>query len=155
MINQHKQKGTVLFVAIIFLLLLTIIGVSTVKTSLNQTQVAGNSMFSVLVYQGAESTLARTASDKDLTNLAQALAIKPNTYQVPANYIPPETITKGGKLVSSSGVTFQGIFDCPTSSGLATSTIMKCQIYRIEASSQIVATNARDKHIKGTAIISP
>ena len=154
MVNQKKQSGAVLLIAIILLLVITIIGVSAVNSSGIKTQVAGNSMFSMLVYQGAESTLAKTASNKDITNLASALAATPPTITVPATYLPAEYVSAGGTLSSTSKVDYLGLFECPTS-GMATSTLMKCKIFSIDATTRLQATNAKDRHVKGVGIVSP
>ena len=68
-LNVKKQVGATLLMAIIFLLLITIVGVSSVSSTLIKTQVAGNSIFSMLVYQGAESTLAKSVSNKEKATL--------------------------------------------------------------------------------------
>jgi len=154
MINKNKQQGAVLFVAIILLLVITIIGVSAVNSSGIKTQVAGNSMFSMLVYQGAESALARTASNSDLSNLKSALASSTSRITVPTAYLPAENIAAGGTLTSTADVEYLGLYDCP-STGSALSTLMKCKIFDIDALSRLRATNAKDRHIKGLGVVSP
>lgn len=149
MINHKKQQGAVLFVAIILLLVITIIGVSAVNSAGIKTQVAGNSMFSMLVYQGAESTLAKS-QDMYYINKARAasLLVVPTTYSVPAADLPPENIAAGGTLISTSEISFLEVSDCSVSS-VATSATMPCQKYLIDAESQLKLTNARDRHLQG------
>jgi type IV pilus assembly protein PilX len=156
MMNYKKQQGAVLLVSIILLLVITIIGISAVNSSGIKTQVAGNSIYTMLVYQGAESALAKTASDSDLFNLAEALLKSPGSHTVDAAfYLPPENIAAGGTLISNADISYDGIFGCPAASGMATSTTIDCQIFKVDAVSRLKLTNARDRHIQGIAIPAP
>lgn len=150
--NYKKQQGAVLLISIIFLLVITILGVTAVNSSNTKTQVAGNSMFSMLVYQGAESALEKSASNADLSAIEDTIAADPSPYMVPAAYLPDEKVASGGTLTSSSKMTFQGISSCPFSSGLATSTKFECVYLQIDAQSRLISTNARERHIKGIAL---
>lgn len=156
MTNYKKQKGAVLLIAMVFLVVITIIGVNAVSSSSIKTQVAGNNMLTMLVYQGAESTIARSVIDSDLNNLSEAMAVEPATFPVPAVYLPDESIGSD-VLTSTSGVTFiGGGQECPPSrAGMATSTAFKCQFFTIDARSSLTSSNARDRHIEGTAIVQP
>lgn len=153
--NPKKEQGMVLIVALIMLLLVTILGVSAVNRSGISTQVSGNSMYSMLVYQGAESTLARSVSNEDLSNLAAAILARPAEYSVPVLYLPDETVTGGGTVTSTATISYQGRYDCPISSGVATSTLFDCQIYDIDARSKLKSTGAKGHHVEGKAILSP
>ena len=154
-IQPKKQEGMVLIVALIMLLLITFLGVSAVNRSGISTQVSGNSMYSMLVYQGAESTLARSVSNEDLSNLAAAILVRPVDYAVPVLYLPDETVTGGGTINSSATIAYQGRYGCPISSNVATSTLFDCQIYDIDARSKLKSTGAKGRHIEGKAILSP
>jgi type IV pilus assembly protein PilX len=154
--NYKKQKGAVLLIAMVFLIVITIIGVSAVSSSSIKTQVAGNNMLTMLVYQGAESTIARSVIDSDLKNLAEAMAVEPATFDVPAVYLQDESIGSG-VLTSKSGITFIGGGQaCPPSrTDMATSTVFNCQFFNIDARSSLTSSNARDRHLEGTAIVQP
>ena len=52
-IPKNRQQGVALVMALIMLLVITILGVSAVRMSSLDTQVAGNSMYSSLVFQGS------------------------------------------------------------------------------------------------------
>lgn len=150
--NYRKQKGVVLLVAIVLLLVITIIGVGAVNSSSIKTQVAGNSMFSMLVYQGAESTLAKTLSSVDIKNIKDLMNSPGNSMNVPAAILPDENIMAGATLTSDATITYEGVFDCPITSGRITSSIVKCRLYKVDANSRIQSTNARSHHIKGVAL---
>ena len=55
--NLHAQKGVVLFISLVLLLVLTIIGVSSVQTTSLEQRMARNSHDSVLAFQAAEVAL--------------------------------------------------------------------------------------------------
>lgn len=157
MINmKQKQKGAVLLTAMVFLIVITIIGVSAVNSSSIKTQVAGNNMSSMLVYNGAESALAKSASHADVKNLKDSLPpFAPATFPVPAAYLPDENIAAGGVLTSTSNITFVGGNQkCPIGgSGMAISSTMKCKVWRVDAETKLTATNAKDNHLLGIAIV--
>jgi len=152
---MKKQKGAVLLMAMIFLIVITIIGVSAVNSSSIKTQVAGNNMSSMLVYNGSESALAKTANHVDQKNLISALPpFAPNRFTVPVGYLPDENVGSG-ILKSKAGVKFVGTgLSCPVGgSGMAISSSMKCKIWILDAESRLQATSAKDRHLLGIAII--
>lgn len=59
-IKGHKQDGAVLFVSLMILLILTLIGVSSLNGSLMEEKMAANSQISTTVFQGAESAIKTT-----------------------------------------------------------------------------------------------
>lgn len=149
--NYKKQKGVVLLVAIVLLLVITIIGVTAVNSSSIKTQVAGNSMFSMLVYQGAESALSKATN---FNNTIDSVILAPGELIIPGAVLPDENITAGATLNSTASITYEGIFDCPINSGRISSTMVKCRLFKVDATSRIRATNARSHHIKGVAFDS-
>lgn len=149
-VKHKKQQGAVLFIAMIMLLVITIVGVTAVNSAGIKTQVAGNSMFSMLVYQGAESALAKSS---DLSNLFSSMPFKNNPMDIPVSLFPAENITAGATLNSKGTVTYEGDRRlCPVTGGLPSSDKFTCHIYRVRVESRIQATNARDIHIKGIAM---
>lgn len=53
-----RQKGIVLVVGLVFLLVLTILGVTTLRTTTLEERMAGNLMSKTLAFQDAEATIA-------------------------------------------------------------------------------------------------
>ena len=151
---MKKQQGAVLLMAMIFLIVITIIGVSAVNSSSIQTQTAGNNISSMLVYNGAESALAKSANHVDQKNLTAALATPNVEKAVPAVYLPDES-TGNGTLKSTAGVTFLGVgLPCPIGgAGMAISSVMTCKVWVLNAESKLQGTNAKDRHLQGIAII--
>ena len=62
----HRQAGAALFMALIFLLILTILGVFGMNVSRLENLMAGNSQFQTTALNNAEYTLARGIEDIQL-----------------------------------------------------------------------------------------
>lgn len=152
-----RQQGMALVLALIMLLLVTILGVSSVRMSSLDTQLAGNSIFSIMVFQGAESALNRSVSSKDWSNLPAAAA-EPSSapVAVPASYFTPvETVSGGGILNSSGEIAFEGILNGPVFNGVANSSEFNYQVFRVSGMSSLAATAANDRHTEGRAAQIP
>lgn len=147
-----KQQGMVLVVALIMLLLITILGVSAVNRSGISTQVAGNSMFSMLVYQGAESALAKSVAGGAEINIKQASKLRPNSQTVK---LAAEKIQKGGSITLQSTVTYITDIKCPVINGIAYSSTVVCEVYQTDAQARLQSTSARARHMEGRAIPKP
>ncbi len=66
--SPGKNRGAVLIVALIFLLLLALVGVTVMQTSMFETQMAGNDQFKEEAFQRVEAIAA--AIPADLVNVA-------------------------------------------------------------------------------------
>ena len=158
-VSRKKQQGVVLLWALGILLVLTIISVSSVRVSSTNTMVSGNSLSTMLVYQGAESTLSKV-TNMNYVNEA-ALTLPSKSKAVPAADLPNEAVS-GGSLSSSATVSFTGYTACPVSVGVAMSTNstataggVTCQLYKIDAESRLKGTGAKKEHLSGVAIYVP
>lgn len=148
-----KQQGAVLFFAIGLLLIITIIGVSTVSISGIKTQVAGNSMFTMLTYQGAESALAKSLSGGAKLSMIKAAELGVgNPYTVPDSVFnsPSEVVSGGVTLSQKATVTKLNLLvQCPPSA-LANSA-GDCYIFETDAQARLNSTGARAFHVEGWA----
>ena len=106
-LKNNRQQGMALVIAMIMLLLITILGVSAVRMSTLNTQVAGNSIFAGLVFQGAESALSRSLSSKDWSNLPAAATAHGADVNVHSSYFPNEAVSGGAILNSSGTIAFE------------------------------------------------
>ena len=148
---QSKQQGAVLIWSVVILMILTMVGISAVKMSGISTQITGNSIFSMLVFQGAESSLSKTTK---IHYIKMAIEKTPNKkIDVPVLDLPDENASKG-KLKSKVNVTWKGYQGCPINSS-AYSTIQKCHYFDIEAKTSLSGTGARTDHILGVAKPGP
>ena len=143
-----QQQGVVLIWALAILLVLTILGVSSVQKAHLGTKIAGNSMASMMVFQGAESALGKISNN----NYINQASLLPSTqkYKVPDADLPDEGVS-GGKI-SSSGTVNMEPGPCPVTNN-ANTTTTSCLIYQLEVESRLRGTGAKADHIQGVAII--
>lgn len=157
--QPKKQHGVVLIWAVVFLLVITIVGVSAVRMSGIDTQIAGNSEQTMLAYQGAESGLGKAATPADVNNIIQA-ALRSATAPspIPADYLPDETISGGGVIASSGNTQYETTSEhCSTAT--ADSSDFACDIYQVNITSRIQGTGVRTTHTAGIelkqALVNP
>jgi len=151
--SQNSQQGIALIMALIMLLLITIIGVTSVRMTSVDTQISGNSMFSLMVFQGAESALGKVASNNDLSNIRDAASRSTTPIQVPDTYFTPVEIVNGGsKLTSSAKMIYENNFKGPLFTEIPSSIDFEYQIFRTTAESRLQATAAKAVHIEGVAV---
>lgn len=152
---KQKQRGVALVMALIMLLLITVVGVASVKVSSLDTKISGNSMFSLMVFQGAESALGKVASNDDLYNIIAAASNDGVEVNVPESYFNPiETVNGGIQLTSSAEMKFENRVSGSLFSNTPNSTLFEYQIFRTTAVSRLNAASAKAKHSAGTAIQS-
>lgn len=61
-VSVHTQRGAVLAVGLMMLLILTLLGVTAMKSTVLDEKIAANSQFKMLAYQAAESGLTELAN---------------------------------------------------------------------------------------------
>jgi type IV pilus assembly protein PilX len=83
--NRGHQSGAALVIALIFLLLMTLIGTSSMRSAAMQERMAGNSRDYNLGFQGAEAAL------RSAENYLRTTAILPDFDDVGAHYIVNST----------------------------------------------------------------
>ena len=152
--RHSKQKGIALVMALIMLLVITILGVTAARLSGLDTQVAGNSMYSSLVFQGAESALTRASSD--YFTIEKSVKDRNGIVDVPVSYFNPiETVTAGVELDSSATMQYQGSIETPPLNGTANDSEFEYQVVQVNGISSLAATAARDIHMEGIAVQKP
>ena len=149
--SLNKQQGAVLIWSVVILMILTMVGLSAVKMSGISTQITGNSIFSMLVFQGAESSLGKTAKIHYIKMAIEKMPSK--AINVPVLDLPDENASKG-KLKSQVNVAWKGYQGCPINSS-AYSSSQKCHYFDIEARTVLSGTGARTNHILGVAKPGP
>lgn len=157
-ITKHHQQGIALVMALIMLLLITVLGVSAARMSGLDTQVAGNSMYSMMVFQGAESALGRAISADSTTRkwyYLKEASDRSGKEQVDTTNFPDELVTGGAKLDSEITVEYETILNGPVFNNVANSSDFKYQVFRYSADTKLLSTAARDKHIEGRAVQMP
>lgn len=156
--NNHKQKGAILIWSMVILLILTIVGISAVKTAGIGTKITGNSLFTMLVFQGAESALAKTANIHYTTEADNNIPSR--TIDVPSVDLPVEIASKGG-LKSEVNIAWQGYRKCPITSVATSTTVSEkaggvaCQGFDIVVRTTLSGTGARANHTLGVVRYGP
>lgn len=151
-ISSFKQQGVALVMALIMLLLVTILGVSAVRMSSIDTQVAGNTILSMLVFQGAESAIGKSVTQENLI----APATNKNVASTITNpSLAGETVTKGAVMNSAAIVKYDKRLSSPQVNFVANSTDWDYQVFKFTANSSINATGVRDQHIEGIGVPIP
>ncbi len=110
---RHKQQGAVLFVSLMILLVLTLIGVSSLNGSLMEEKMAANAQTSTTVFQGAESAIKTTYYQEKLKPALAVVRANNRTATSPrdvgnttrsAQLLTPEERVKPKLLNSSAGI---------------------------------------------------
>ena len=89
----HRQDGAALFMALIFLLILTILGVFGMNLSRLENLMAGNAQFQTTALNNAEYVLAR--GEKDIEDIAASGTVPFSAWSVDDQYYTVDT-TPGG-----------------------------------------------------------
>ncbi|MCK5896667.1 MAG: hypothetical protein KAG20_07665 [Cocleimonas sp.] len=153
-----KQQGSVLIWSIIILLILTMIGLSAVKTAGIGSQITGNSLFSMLVFQGAESALAKTANIH-YTTMAEN-NVPTRVIDVPSLDLPDESASNGS-LRSTVNIAWGGYRKCPITSFAVSMSVSKraggvaCQHFDVAVQTALRGTGARTNHTLGVVRYGP
>ncbi|MEE9424866.1 MAG: pilus assembly PilX N-terminal domain-containing protein [Methylococcales bacterium] len=66
--SNKKQRGVVLVLSLLFLVILTLIGISSAKTSVLQEKIAGHSGLQQAAFQAADSCTNRVLNDSGITD---------------------------------------------------------------------------------------
>lgn len=137
-----RQTGSALIVAMIFLVILTILGISTMSTSRLELKMANNNQIAATAFQMAESGIEATldAAALNLQNLPQS----PNATA----YVLPLTQTAGTTTTSTNYIMDSNIV---AGNSINNSTALH---YRTTSTST-VAGGGSATHIQGFYIIAP
>jgi len=148
--SYKKQEGAVLFIAIALLLVITIVGISTVNVSGMKTQVAGNSMFTMLTYQGAESALAKSLLGGVEKSMREASTLgQNNPYTVPSAVFTPAESVGSVTLTQEATVKLLGTAPCPIA--MIANGVGNCLLFETRAQAHLSSTRANALHIEGRA----
>ncbi len=145
MIIIKKQKGASLIIALVVLLVITILGISSVRLSSQDLIIASNEQQQMMVFQATES------ARKQVVNFY-------NVYKWIDDETTPSTLTQqinSGNVRSDITITRGAAYTCfgqagqegeANSIGVGTN---KCRVYTFAIDSQLLGTGARAKLFKG------
>ena len=151
--RRQEQSGSVLLWGLAGLLVLTVLGVAATKIAQLDLKMAGNSMFEILVYQGAESALGRSIN---LSNVTDA-AVHVRAYHSSKVLGPYSERAGAGNISSRSEMSMGEQMSCPpVLRGVAISTSMipksggvACRVFTAQANSELPGTAASSNHVEG------
>jgi hypothetical protein len=154
--NKNKQQGSVLLWGLVILLTLTVIGVAAARMASVDTRIAGNQMFYMLTYEGAESTLKRSISLFSVLQTATTGVYDSAKKGKAKSFTFTADSVNGGSTSSSSEMLMGEEITCPPLKGVAVSTEMSpesgglaCRVFTTDASSTLSGTGARSQHSEG------
>ena len=126
----NNEKGTALLIAVVFMLLLTIIGFSAITTSTFEIQIAGNDKISKMVFYAADSGISYVAVSPDLygtDNTTENVSVSfPDSGDSTATY------SLSDKLQVNGDVLYLGKSQMPAGSGYSAGTVFAIH-YEIES----------------------
>ena len=137
-----------LLIGLIFLLIISVLNVAMIKSTSINTQIAGNSIFKMLAFQGAESSLAKATRLKHIDKLNTANI----AYKLSELELPEEKLSGGGMVISNATLNYNGTDTCPMLIGMSTK--LTCAFTSINVESNVASTNARANHIKGIVLLN-
>ncbi|MCP5124285.1 MAG: pilus assembly protein [Gammaproteobacteria bacterium] len=105
-LRLYRQRGSALIIALVFLLAMTLIGVTGMQSTTQQEKMAGNVLDRNLAFQAAEAALLAAENALDQRGNA-APGVQPNTFAPPASWLAfnwggPQPINYNGALMGIS-----------------------------------------------------
>jgi len=128
----NNEKGSVLVIAVIFLMLLTVIGTFATTTSMIEVQISGNDKIGKMVFYAADSGIHYVAVNPDLygsNNLTES-----NPFDFPDPLIPGATYSLSNNLQVEGTVTYSGTGQMPAGTGFSAGLVFAIH-YDIESNS--------------------
>ncbi|MEM7251171.1 MAG: pilus assembly PilX N-terminal domain-containing protein [Pseudomonadota bacterium] len=141
--TRNRQRGSALIVSMIFLIILTILGISTMSTSRLELKMANNNQLAATAFQLAESGIESTLDivADDMQNLPQN---ENDTPYTPAAFAQ----TAGSAATSTSYIMDSNIV---AGNSINNSTALH---YRMTSTSS-VAGGGEAQHVQGFYIVAP
>ncbi len=156
--RPSKQRGVVLVIGLLMLLLLTIIGVSAMSTTVNTERTAGNNQYATINFQAAESAVKVLFNPNGVGPTIMAAGnqvVQTNNFDVTLDQVSSATI----QVNTTSDARFCGEdpFASGTSlcSGPQDPNCRQMLAFDVVGSSNIAGAGARENHLKRGARIGP
>lgn len=148
-----KQQGSILFWGLVILLVMTLLGVAGAKMASTDVKLAGNEIYQILSYQGAESTIERSTDLFFQTKAAEAL-------DKIALIGPFKDKALGGDVESQARVLMSRKIPCTALDGIGMSMAMEndvnqCRLFDVEVEARVPGTGSKSTHALGIVKIIP
>ncbi len=138
--SRHQQRGMVLVLGLIMLLVITVLGVSALTTSNLEQRMAANAQNSGVTFQAAESAILRTMADD-----AQLTAAVNGSGTVTTQYTDIAANVSTATELTSGSPTFQP----------GTSFKIGAYPFDIRGTASMNATGSASEHLQGIRRMAP
>jgi hypothetical protein len=130
--SLNNEKGVVMITALVFLLLLTVIGIFATTTSNIEVKISGYNKISKMVFYAADSGIHYVAVNPDLYDSNNLDENAP--FDFPVNGSPAQTYSISHKLKVGGSVSYLGKNQMPAGTGYSVGTVFAVN-YKIESNS--------------------
>ena len=153
-VNRYSnQQGVVLIICLLMLLVISIVGLSSISTTKLEEQMASNAQVKNIVFQASEATLEDGLDDINL--LSDAYDQK---NLVPVPQVTKNVVLTDGRITSSTVAAkfTQEVWPKGMNAGSLNCSNPIIQIhYEMEGSADMANANARANHVQGAFIPAP
>lgn len=143
--STRKQRGATLFTALVFLGLMTIVGVSASKVSILDILVSGNNQYEMEVFQEADNIMTNLATPTEFiqTWFSEDGETDPWIHEKPANPQKPG--------LSEQIINRDIMYQCGGFSGLAVSMgpDNRCRMFDFKVDTTKKNSGIRERHVRG------
>lgn len=119
--NSSKQRGMVLLVSLVLLLMLTLIAITATNQATLQLRISSNSEQRTMAFQAAEAGIARWVStyftEKDSTKLPTTGTVAATTFNVVTSKSRWDAACPGSTIAIGSGMPRMDCFDLTVEGG--------------------------------------
>lgn len=159
----HHQHGAILIVALLILLVMTIIGISAMRTTTLDERIAANAQYKATTFQAAESALA-AASRFDAIERCLAADCVPCETDPGKPFIGTEVVAtsdlnlaagEGPVTASASMCEFGELPLTGSSIGVGGGAVVVLRAFDIRAESKFEGTNAESVHNQRVGRVAP
>ncbi len=147
----NKQKGVVLVIGLLMLLVITIVGVTAMSSTTSNERMAANNQFQTISFQAAESAIHSVARPQELS---PALISFPNpratqnfAYDIDMNNAGATTVN----VQASADIQFCGEMDSIGTQLGSKSINIKERIYDVFGTGSVGAINTNERHLMRVA----
>ena len=109
--SKHKQQGAVLFISLMILLVLTLLGVSSLNGSLMEEKMAANAQTSTTIFQSAESAIRTTYYTESENDSSRSLAVTKAENNTSITLAATGGTTRSARLVYPENTTATPLYN--------------------------------------------
>ncbi|MFL0795973.1 MAG: pilus assembly PilX N-terminal domain-containing protein [Cellvibrionaceae bacterium] len=155
---MSSQNGAVLAIALMLLLVITIVGLSSIGSTALEEKMAANAQFKQVIFQTSEDAIEQTIDD--LTFLNDALTANILEEENPVKDVVPsgrsETDTS---VTASSEASFRQYSSVPAGEGASSATVggagLGYYFYEVKGAAKLVNVGTKNTNVRGLYLPGP